>query len=49
MILKTHGRGMEIVVSYSVILSFSSSYSMLTSTVPSLDGVGQQLTVIKGK
>ena len=30
--------------SYRLTVSFSSSYSMLTSQVPSLDGVGQQLT-----
>ncbi len=40
----TYGRGMEITTSYKVTFSFSSSYSMLTSHVPSLDGVGQQLT-----
>ena len=40
----TYGRGMEITVSYNEMCSFSSSYSMLTSTVPSLEGVGQQLT-----
>lgn len=40
----THGNGIEITTSYRATPSFSSSYSMLTSQVPSLDGVGQQLT-----
>ena len=35
---------MEITTSYRVTPSFSSSYSIFTSHVPSLDGVGQQLT-----
>lgn len=40
----TDGRGMEMTTSCRTTPSFSSSYSMLTSHVPSLDGVGQQLT-----
>lgn len=40
----TYGSGMKISRSYRVTLSFSSSYSMLTSQVPSFEGVGQQLT-----
>lgn len=39
-----YGRGIEMVTSYNVTSWFSSSYSMLTSQVPSFDGVGQQLT-----
>lgn len=41
----THGRGIEIITSYSERDSLSSSYSILTSHVPSFDGDGQQLTV----
>lgn len=41
------GRGMVMVTSYSVMWSCSSSYSMLTSHLPSLDGDGQQLTVCR--
>jgi hypothetical protein len=41
----TYGSGMEIVTLRRVICSASSSYSMLTSHVPSPRGVGQQLTV----
>ena len=41
---ETYGRGMEMTTSYSVTCSFSSSYSMLTSHVPSFEGEGQQLT-----
>ena len=40
----TYGSGIEITTSCSTTPSFSSSYSMLTSQVPSFDGVGQQLT-----
>ena len=40
----THGRGIEMTTSYNERDSFSSSYSMLTSHVPSFDGDGQQLT-----
>ena len=36
-------RWMEMTMSYSVTCSFSSSYSMLTSHVPSFEGEGQQL------
>lgn len=41
---QAYGRGMEITTSCNESLSFSSSYSMLTSQVPSFDGVGQQFT-----
>jgi hypothetical protein len=41
---ETYGRGMEITTSCRVTFSFSSSYSMLTSQVPSFEGEGQQLT-----
>ena len=42
---KAYGRGMEMTTSYSVTFSFSSSYSILTSHVPSFEGEGQQFTV----
>ena len=39
-----YGSGIEMTTSCNVTLSFSSSYSMLTSQVPSFEGEGQQLT-----
>jgi hypothetical protein len=42
--IQAHGSGIEIVKLCNSSCSFSSSYSMLTSHVPSPDGVGQQLT-----
>ena len=40
----TYGKGIEMTTSCRATLSWSSSYSILTSQVPSLEGVGQQLT-----
>jgi hypothetical protein len=47
MVLLTYGKGIDISTSLNSCSSFSNSYSILTSIVPSPDGEGQQFTKIK--